>query len=60
MKTKTLRAWGEPGLLRWLRRTARAGRDTVIGIGDDCAGVKLPRGKDELLLVASDAEPTQD
>ncbi len=50
-----MRQWGEAGLLDWLRRTARHGRDTGIGIGDDCAMVTPPRGRHERLLLASDA-----
>lgn len=50
-----MRQWGEAGLLDWLRRTARHGPGTAIGIGDDCAMVQPPRGRHERLLLASDA-----
>ncbi|HNW94296.1 MAG TPA: thiamine-phosphate kinase, partial [bacterium] len=51
----TMREWGERGLLNWLRHTAEHGRDTALGIGDDCAMVRMPRDRHARLLAASDA-----
>jgi thiamine-monophosphate kinase len=55
MKT-TLRQLGERGLIALLKRQLPRGRDVCVGIGDDCAAVRIGRGDDgRLLLLKTDA-----
>lgn len=52
---KTVRSWGERGILRHLARLATRGPGVVVGIGDDAAGLAFPKRAGQLLLVACDA-----
>ena len=48
----------EKELIRQIRRSARAGKWVVTGIGDDCAVLRVPPGHE--LLVTTDFPPRAD
>ncbi len=49
---RTVRALGERGVIARIARHARRGRGVIVGIGDDAAVLRAPRG--DRLLFASD------